>query len=177
MIEIRHAVSTDITALMAMDHSYQTDHVWQMAHNPSPSETTIAFREVRLPRLMRVEYPRDPGRLADEWTDSSEILIAVSDHASLGYLIIELGPAPETGWVTDLVTDAPHRRGGVATKLLAGARRWCREQGLSRLTMEMQSKNYPSLRLARKLGFVFSGYHDRYYPDEEIALFFTLNLR
>jgi len=176
-MEIRHAVSTDIASLMAMDHSYQTDHVWQMALSPSPTETTIAFREVRLPRLMRVDYPRDPSRLADEWTNSSEILIATSEQTTLGYLIIESGTAPETGWVTDLVTDAPHRREGVASRLVASARQWCREQGLSRLTLEMQSKNYPSLRLARKLGFVLSGYHDRYYPDEEIALFFTLNLR
>jgi GNAT superfamily N-acetyltransferase len=176
-MEIRRAVSTDITALMAMDHSYQTDYVWQMALSPSHSETTIAFREVRLPRLMRVEYPRDPGRLADEWTNSSEMLIAVSESTYMGYLIIELGTAPQTGWVTDLVTDAPHRRQGVASKLLASARGWSREQGLVRMTMEMQSKNYPSLTLARKLGFVLSGYHDRYYPDEEIALFFTLNLR
>ncbi len=176
-MEIRHAVSTDIAALMAMDHSYQTDHVWQMALSPSAIETTIAFREARLPRLMRVDYPRDPGRLADEWTNSSEILIATSEQTTLGYLIIESGTAPETGWVTDLVTDAPHRREGIASRLLASARQWCREQDLSRLTLEMQSKNYPSIRLARKLGFVLSGYHDRYFPDEEIALFFTLNLR
>jgi len=86
-MEIRHAVSTDIAALMAMDHSYQTDHVWQMALSPSATETTIAFREARLPRLMRVDYPRDPGRLADEWTNSSEILIATSEQTTLGYLI------------------------------------------------------------------------------------------
>ena len=126
---IRHAVSTDIAALMAMDHSYQTDHVWQMALSPSATETTIAFREVRLPRLMRVDYPRDPRRLADEWTNSSEILIATSEQATLGYLIIESGTAPETGWVTDLVTDAPHRREGVASRLVASARQWCRGAG------------------------------------------------
>ncbi len=176
-MEIRNAVSTDIPSLMVMDHSYHTDHVWQMALSPSLTETTIAFREVRLPRIMQVRYPRDPGRLADEWTNSSQIFIAVSDHTYLGYLIIEADSAPDTGWVTDLVTDAPHRREGVATKLLAMARKWCRENSLSRLTLEMQSKNYPSLNLARKLGFVLSGYHDKYYPDEEIALFFTLNLR
>ncbi|MFQ5943035.1 MAG: GNAT family N-acetyltransferase [Anaerolineales bacterium] len=176
-MEIRHAVSTDIPALMVMDHSYHTDHVWQMALSSSQSESSITFREVRLPRIMRVSYPRDPHRLADEWTNSSEIFIAAADQSYLGYLIIESGTAPETGWVTDLVTDAPHRRQGVATKLLATARRWCRDQGLYRLTLEMQSKNFPSLSLARKLGFVLSGYHDKYYPDEEIALFFTLNLR
>ncbi len=176
-MQIRPAISTDIPALMVMDHSYMTDHVWQMALNSTQTENTIAFREIRLPRLMRVGYPRDPGRLADEWTNSSGIFVAANDQTYLGYLIIESGTAPETGWVTDLVTDAPRRREGVATKLLAAARRWCREQGLSRMTLEMQSKNFPSLNLARKLGFVLSGYHDKYYPDEEIALFFTLKLR
>lgn len=176
-MEIRHAVSTDIPALMAMDHNYRTDHVWQMALNPSPSETSIAFREVRLPRLMQVEYPRDPGRLADEWTHAAQILVAEANQTYFGYLVLDHGTAPATGWVTDLVVESAHRRQGVATSLLGAARRWCIEQGLVRITPEMQSKNYPSLRLARKLGFVLSGYHDRYYPDEEIALFFTLNLR
>jgi len=41
------------------------------------------------------------------------------------------------------------------------------------MILEMQSKNYPAISLARKMGFVFSGYSDRYYPDREIALFFT----
>ena len=176
-MEIRRAVSTDIQALMALDHNYQTDYVWQMALNPSTTETAITFREVRLPRLMRVEYPRDPSRLADEWTNASEILLATQDEATLGYLVLDVGLAPNTGWVTDLVVATPHRRKGVATKLLAAGRRWCADQGLSRLTLEMQSKNYPAVSLARKLGFVLSGYHDRYYPDEEIALFFTMNLR
>lgn len=176
-MEIRHAVSTDIPSLMAMDHSYQTDHVWQMALSPTQTDTTITFREVRLPRIMQVRYPRDPGRLADEWTNSSQILVAVTEHTYLGYLIIEAETAPDTGWITDLVTDAPYRREGVATRLVTTARKWCRENGLARLTIEMQSKNYPSLSLARKLGFVLSGYHDKYYPDEEIALFFTMTLR
>jgi hypothetical protein len=30
--------------------------------------------------------------------------------------------------------------------------------------------------LARKLGFAYSGYSDRYYPNEDIALFFYLDL-
>lgn len=162
---------------MELDHSYLTDHVWQMSYHPSTMETAITFREVRLPRPMQVAYPRDPERLADEWTNASEFLVAEREHQSLGYLALSAWTVPGTGWVTDLAVAKPHRRKGVATRLLSGARRWCREHGLGRMTLEMQSKNFPSIQLARKLGFVLSGYHDRYYPDEEIALFFTLNLR
>lgn len=162
---------------MELDHNYRTDHVWQMSYRPGPSDTAIAFREVRLPRPMRVTYPRDPSRLADEWTNSSAFLVAEQEQQCIGYLILSAWTAPDTGWVTDLAVTSSQRRKGIATRLLATARKWCVEQQLGRMTVEMQSKNYPAIQLARKLGFVLSGYHDHYYPDEEIALFFTLNLR
>ena len=95
----------------------------------------------------------------------------------VGYLILERRAAPETGWVTDLAVDQPNRRQGIATRLLASARRWCAEQGLNQLTLEMQNKNHPYISLARKLGFTLSGYHDTYYPDEDLALFFSIGVR
>jgi hypothetical protein len=48
---------------------------------------------------------------------------------------------------------------------------------MSQLFLEMQSKNIPAIRLATKMGSVFSGYSDRYYPNQDIALFFALSLR
>ena len=176
-MELRPAISSDIPALMAIDASYQTDHVWQMALSASSPDTSITFREVKLPRPMRVEYPRDPRRLADEWTHAAEIFLAETNHEPLGYLVLESGQAPSTGWVTDLVVAEAHRRQGVATRLLAAAKRWSQQAGFARLTLDMQSKNFPGISLVRKLGFFYSGYHDKYYPDEEIALFFTLNLK
>jgi GNAT superfamily N-acetyltransferase len=162
---------------MAIDPGYYTDHVWQMALSAANADTSVTFREVRLPRPMRVDYPRDPQRLADEWTHASQILLAVAEHEPVAYLVLESGQAPSTGWITDLVVAADQRRKGIATRLLGAARRWAQEAGLNRLTLEMQSKNYPAIALARKLGFFYSGYHDKYYPDEEIALFFTLKLK
>jgi ribosomal protein S18 acetylase RimI-like enzyme len=60
---------------------------------------------------------------------------------------------------------------------LGAAIDWARARGFVRLFIEMQSKNYPAIMLARKLGFVFSGYSDHYYPDEDISLFFSIDLR
>ena len=175
--QIRPAVSSDIQSLIALDHDYSTDHVWQMAFRPTGEEINVAFREVRLPRPMRVSYPRDPQRLIDEWTYAASLTVAESGGALMGYHALSIGPAPGSAWITDLVVGLAHRRQGIGTRLLGAARRWCQDEGLTRMVLEMQSKTYPGICLARKLGFVIAGYHDHYYPDGDIALFFALDLR
>jgi len=176
-VVIRPAISTDIARLMAIDHSYSTDHVWQMALGGAPGDVSVAFQEVRLPRAMRVDYPRSPGRLADEWTQRSAVLMAEVDEEPAGYLALMPAPAPGAVWVCDLAVAQRQRRQGLGARLLGAAIDWARARGHQRLFLEMQSKNYPAIMLARKLGFVFSGYSDHYYPDEDISLFFSIDLR
>lgn len=173
---VRQAISSDIPDLVKLDHDYSSDHVWQMSLNRGPEEVGIVFREVRLPRPMRVSYPRDPGRLPDEWTRLGGLLVAEGSEQRLGYVALGLGPAAGAGWVTDLVVGSLHRRQGVGTQLLTHAREWCRQRRLGTLFLEMQTKNFPAISLARKLGFAYAGYSDRYYTDQDIALFFSLAL-
>ncbi|MCJ7513237.1 MAG: GNAT family N-acetyltransferase [Anaerolineales bacterium] len=176
-ISIRQAISSDITDLVALDHDYSTDHVWQMALNRSSDEISLTFRQVRLPRPMRVHYPRAPQRLADEWTRRAAVLVGEADGERLAYLSLVPAPADNSGWISDLVVSSKHRRQGIATAMIGMARRWCRERRYDSLFAEMQSKNFPAINLARKLGFSFAGYSDQYYPDQDIALFFRLSIR
>jgi ribosomal protein S18 acetylase RimI-like enzyme len=37
----------------------------------------------------------------------------------------------------------------------------------------MQTKNFPAINLAQRLGFDYCGYIDHYYPNRDIAIFFT----
>ena len=175
-LAIRPAVSSDIPRLVALEHDYSTDHVWQMSYRASSGEIAAAFREVRLPRPMRVTYPREAKRLMDDWLNRACLLVAESEGASCGYLTLLEGPAPGAAWVVDLVVGARHRRQGIASRLLQAGRQWATERGLGRLFLEMQSKNYPAVCLARKMGFSFAGYSDLYYPDQDLAIFFTLGL-
>lgn len=175
-LQIRPAISVDIPELIGFDHGYSTDHVWQMEYRQAPEEVAVAFREVRLPRPMRVSYPRDPARLADEWTRQSGVLVAELAEVKRGYLVLAEAAAQGAGWVTDLVVSLRDRRQGIGARLVGAAHDWCRPRNLSRLFIEMQSKNYPAIRLAHKLGFVFSGYAERYYAGDEIALFFSLEV-
>jgi len=176
-IHLRQAISGDIPDLMAFDHDYSTDHVWQMALNTGSDEIGIVFRQVRLPRPMRVRYPRPAERLSDEWTRKAALLVAEGDGERLGYLALAQAPAHQAGWISDLVVSSRHRRQGIATALIGTARAWCRERGAESLFLEMQSKNFPAINLARKLGFSFAGYSDQYFPEQDIALFFRLGIR
>lgn len=160
---------------MTLDHNYSTDHVWQMGYEKQQDAIITSFREVRLPRPMRVEYPRDPNLLADEWTHKALLLVVEVEDLLLGYLTLGAGHVPGAGWVTDLVIGPQFRRQGLATQLVHNARGWLAERGFEFMILEMQSKNFPGISFARKMGFQYSGYSDHYYPDQEIALFFTFD--
>ena len=86
-------------------------------------------------------------------------------------------PSPYVGWIADFAVARPNRRQGVGTALLAAAGRWAQEHGLLRLMIETPSKNYPAICFCLKRGFTFCGYNDRYYANQDIALFFEQNLR
>jgi ribosomal protein S18 acetylase RimI-like enzyme len=172
--DIRTAISSDIPTLMAFDHGFSTDHVWQMGFRSQTEGVEVQFQEVRLPRPMRVAYPRSVDRLADDWTRRLAILVAEAESSLMGYACLVEAPAPGAVWLTDVVVDLRHRRQGIGSDLVRGACRWAKERGYMVVFAEMQTKNYPAIGMVKKLGFGFSGYSDNYYPDKDIALFFSL---
>lgn len=172
-IRIRPAISTDIPKLVAIDHNYATGHVWQMTLDLTEIQTQVTFREVRLPREVHVNYPRNPQKMMDDWTNHDLLLIAEEGETVRGYICAQMGLAPASAWVKDLAVDRVHRRKGIGRALIMAAQDWCGKKGFHRLTLEMQPKNYPAIQFAYKLGFEFSGYNDQYYRDQEIAIFFS----
>ncbi len=183
-IQIRPAMAADLPALAALDHSYVSDHVWQMDIDQSEEgQTVVSFRESQLPRSVHVAYPRDPEALAREWRggrrspEQASLLVAVFQTELVGYISMVQNVALVTTWVTDLVVMRRMRRQGIGSALILAAREWARQQGSHRLVLEMQPKNYPAICMAYKLGFVLCGYNDRYYANHDIALFFGKSVR
>lgn len=176
-VEIRPAVSADIPALCALDHHYHTNYVWQMERAFEDDHVSVTFREIRLPRSVRVDYPRFPRELQETWMNASEVILAAMGGVPVGYLVLTEQLSPATAWVRDLVVTEKERRKGIAAALLLSAQDWAIRRGYRRMILEMQSKNYPAIRLALKLGYEFSGYHDQYFANQDIALFFARYLR
>jgi len=170
--EIRPASVSDIPRLIALDHSCQSDYVWQLELRREAGQAIASFREVRLPRSIEVKYPRSPSTLADEWMRRDVALVAVDDGNPIGYLCATVEYASAVAWVTDLIISPLQRRKGAASALLTAAQTWAAERKVRRLILEMQSKNQAYIRLAQKFGYEFCGYNDQYYPTQDVALFF-----
>jgi RimJ/RimL family protein N-acetyltransferase len=175
--EIRPAMASDVTRLIAIDHSSMSDYVWQLELRRESAQATANFREVRLPRSIAVKYPRDPSSLVDEWTRWDLVLVALEDGSPIGYLCATEDRPAEVAWVTNIVIATTWRRKGAASALLTAAQAWASERGVRRLILEMQSKNHACIRLAQKFGYEFCGYNDQYYPTQDVALFFARTIK
>lgn len=175
-ITLRPAGEEDMATLAGFDHGYSTEYVWQMEVDSTPPRTGAHFREMRLPRLMQVTYPRSKDGLADLLTQRNLLLLAEAGGQPVGYVALSTSLVPGTAWLTDLVVAASQRRRSVGSRLVLAAQSWARERGQQRLVLEMQAKNYPAIQLAKKLAFDFAGYNDRYYNNQDIALFFAKRL-
>jgi ribosomal protein S18 acetylase RimI-like enzyme len=177
-IKIRPAIETDIPTLISMDHSYVTDYVWQMdAFQQDEEVAAVRFRSMRLPRSASVSYPRSPEELRADWMTRPIVLVAELDSLPVGYVSVSNSQAPRTAWITDLAVARRVRRQGIGAALVLAVETWAAQHGATRLVLEMQPKNYPAICLAEKLGFSFSGYSDRYFVNQDIAIFFARTVR
>lgn len=175
--EIRPATAMDLPSLMAIDHSNSSDYVWQLDVRKETNQVSANFREVRLPRSVKVVYPRDPSKLADDWTKHDVVLVAVEREIPVGYVCAAEEHVSAVAWITDLVVAEGVRRRGAASALLSAIQVWGVERGVRRIVLETQSKNHPCIRLAQKFGYEFCGYNDQYYPTQDVALFFGRALK
>jgi GNAT superfamily N-acetyltransferase len=174
---IRSAMPSDYESALRLDHTDSTDFVWQMAYDTLESTINVAFRPERLPRSMKVLYPRSGDALLRSWQLHNCFLVAEWDEMLVGYVNVREEVAQETAWVADLVVDRATRLRGIGTALLRAARDWALESKLRRLIVETQTKNYPAIRFLQKRGLVFCGYNDLFYPNQDIAVFFGQMLR
>jgi ribosomal protein S18 acetylase RimI-like enzyme len=176
-LRVRPAKPRDLKACGALDHSYTTDCVWQMETRDEGGTVTTVFREARLPREIRVEYPRWDKDLLAGWQRRDGFLVAEDEGRVCGYVALTAQTENGIAWVGDLAVGRPWRRQGVGTALLRAAAQWGCDNDLARLVLEVQTKNYPAIRFCQSRGLAFCGYNDHYWPSQDIALFFGGSLR
>ncbi len=176
-VMIRTAVSPDYAIFSSFKHSIQAEVVWQMDRIIDEDQVSIGFREIRLPRPIRVDYPYSSEGFMERAKAMAVILVACIEGAPVGYLGLSTIHADTISWIKDLVVHERWRRRGFASVLIRAARDWSVERGIHRMTIEMSSKNYPGICLAKKHNFEFCGYNDFYYSNNDIAIFFTRFMR
>lgn len=177
---IRDGLASDIPACIELDHRYETEHVWKMSLQQELSGWQISFRTERLPRSVEMEYPINAARLEQSLSSHECFLVACAKEENqwpLGYLTLSYQHAHQTATIHDLVVARPFRGSKVGSRLLSVARRWAVEHGARQLFVEMQTKNYPAIQFCQANGFIFCGFNDQYFPNQDIAVFFGQSLR
>lgn len=174
---IRPAELADLDLCLALDPSYSTDFVWQMDLHGEDSQKAVTFRAVKLPRSMRVAYPRDRNQLLAGWKRCDGFLVACQAERIVGYAALSAHAAEGAVWTSDLIVERTLRRRGVGTALLSAAGEWARGRSLHQLLIEAQTKNYPAICFCEKQGLAFCGFNDHYYANQDIAVFFARSLR
>lgn len=172
-IDIRPANSEDVETLSAFEHGYYSEHVWQMTLDLGAESAKAEFRRIRLPRQVFVPYPRKRNDIFTDMEQAEALLIAGLNESPVGYIKVETEKNSSIAKVSDLVVSAPMRRNGIASGLLLAAMDLITHRNFDTLILEMQSKNNPAIELATKLGFNFCGFRDHYFPNQELALFFS----
>jgi len=171
-LTVRSAMPSDYDMCINLDHTTSTDTVWQVVMDEIEGMQTISFRTARLPRSMKVLYPRSGDSLVDSWQQHACFLVGQWGPDVMGYVNMREERSQQAAWVADLVVDRGFRMRGIGSALLRGARQWALEHDLRRLIVETQTKNHPAIKFLLKRGLAFAGYNDMYYPNQDIAVFF-----
>lgn len=176
-MHIRPANLADLTRCYHIDGAFETEYVWQVDEREEEESIAVTFRMIKLPRSVRVPYPRWGEGLLDQWERGDCVLVAELDGDVVGYTVMSLQPDRDLGWVDHLVVAPAWRRRQVGTELLYAAHGWGAARGVRRVMMAVQSKNFPAIRFCQGHGLSFCGFNERYFANLDIALFFGGMLR
>ncbi|MBN2471469.1 MAG: GNAT family N-acetyltransferase [Anaerolineae bacterium] len=176
-IEIRPVSEDELEQCVALDHTSTTEYVWQVDVTEAQDAMLYSLRMVRLPRPMHIVYPQDSRAMLLDWRQRDFFLVAIQQGQIEGYMNIQLDRGCGLGWVRQLVVHRPRRRQRIGSALLNAAQDWAKSRGLRQLMIETQTKNHPAIAFCQRHGFRLSGFNDRYYPNQDIAVFFSRNTR
>ncbi|MEM6281072.1 MAG: GNAT family N-acetyltransferase [Chloroflexota bacterium] len=175
---IRDGIARDVQHCLALDHTYETDYVWQVSTREDTNSRSVTLRKDRLPRQMDALYLKSPERLQYALAPEQCFLVAMAADGEIhGYLVMTRGPAEPIAHLRDVVVERDVRRGGIAARLMKVAGIWARQNDIQRIIAETQTRNYPAICLYQKLGYSFCGYNDRYFLNQDIAVFFCTSVR
>ncbi len=174
---VRTVRDEDWEACLEVDATYETNTAWQMEEHISSGEWRVTFREIRLPRTLRIRPTTPPEDLLSDWQRRDQFWVAVERRQVIGYLGLDIDQDRHQARVTELVVTPEHRRKGVASELLEHAQVWCLRHRIHQLVLVCSLKAQPGLAFALSHGFSFCGFQDGYWPGQEMALLLRQRLR
>ena len=107
---------------------------------------------------------------------NSEYIVAKINNKIVGFAGI--WKAVDDVHITNIVTAKKFRRQNIASKLLLNLIQMAKaKNGITAITLEVNSNNIPAQKLYKKFGFKVVGLRKKYYNNIEDAIIMTLKTR
>lgn len=105
--------------------------------------------------------------------DTAVFFVAVDNEKAVGY--IGFHTVLDEGYIANIAVLPSYRRKGIGALLLNTAVEYCKENGISFLSLEVRKSNNSAISLYRKFGFENVGERKRFYSEPiEDAYIMTL---
>ncbi len=176
-VEIRAGNAHDLSVCLKMDTTFETEYVWQMEARQTSGDIALGFHLSRLPRPVKAQSGTTPERVAFDAQNGGTLFVADDAGEILGFADVTVSEWNQAAQINQIAVALAHRRKGIGTRLMRAIITWARQKHLRAVLLDAPTKAHPAIRLAQKQGLVFCGYHDQFYPNRDITLFFALNLR
>jgi len=176
-IEIMPRSPQEASSLYTMNHAYFTDYAWQMNRKVSGKEISTQFNLVRLPRQMIVDAPNSAEDRIRQNIAADAALIASHENEPVAYAVLKKNEQSDMVRLVDFVVRQKMRRQGIGNALLLAAHDWSLHAGCQRVVAEVQSKNDPAIQMLTRMGYDYCGFHEFFYANHDIVLFFSTYLR
>ncbi|MFF3318770.1 GNAT family N-acetyltransferase [Streptomyces sp. NPDC003035] len=165
----RVAGPDDQSAVAALDNSFTTDYVYDVAGGDLGFGLRLVAVDPPLVKVFPAEDEDDAGDAGDgdPAADVHEIVAVGTDGAVAGYIAVAVEE-----WnrrlVVHQVTVAPAHRGrGIGGELMRRALAYGRERGARTAWLEVTSVNVPAVRAYRRMGFRLCGLDTTLYTGTE----------
>jgi len=171
-VNIRSATQEDINAITVINPSVEISKTWQMDQGFENGTMITKFREITLPRPIRLAYPFSEKSIRKNLEENDLNLVAEDKKHLFGLISLIQSDGIPAARVTDLILDENYRRKGICTSLLISAVDWLITRNIKGIILEMMLKNYPGVNMSKKLGFEFCGFNEIYYRNGQTAIYF-----
>jgi ribosomal protein S18 acetylase RimI-like enzyme len=171
MIRIRDGLPEDGAALAAIDDSFANDRVLLLEVTGDAPQHTITLRWERTKSPdSRRWIDSDPRDVAEEVASAERCWVAELHGRLAGFLTLNRADwHPTTGFIQTIAVDRSCRSQGVASELLRVMKRYAHDQSLRGVFWEAQTDNFEAIHFALRRGFVFTGFNDANYRNDDRA--------
>ncbi len=175
-IEFSLATMADYPLLKRINLDFDSNYVWQSQMNDDVNEYSITLKNVKLPKTIHVPFQANDENNLEMTIKLNEIILIRTDRQEIGFIRIEQDELAHRIILRNGGLKPEYRRQGIGTIMLGQIEEIARQNNITQILCIIQAKNDSAIRFLTAKGFRLSGFEEFYFPNMEIALFFSKNI-